>query len=63
MKPDRMSSGSYLYYDFYYDSRKYSWSTTIGSEDVGIFHTIESVMSEKYWIQVHCTDYKTHRIL
>lgn len=63
MEPRRMSSSSYLYYDFYYDYTRYSSSTTVGSEDVGVFHTKESVMSERYWIQVNCDDFKTDRIL
>lgn len=63
MEPRYMSSNSYLYYDFYYDYTRYSSSTTIGSEDVGIDHTKESVMRERYWIQVYCNDFKTDRIL
>lgn len=63
IEPRRMSSSDYLYYDFYYNYSRYSGSTTIGSEDVGIWHTKESVMSERYWIQVNCNNFKTRRIL
>ncbi|WP_367916519.1 hypothetical protein [Leadbetterella sp. DM7] len=63
MEPRIMHSSDYLYYDFYYDHKRYSSSTTLGSEDVGIGHTKESVMRERYWIQVYCNDFKTDRIL
>jgi hypothetical protein len=63
MEPRIMHSSDYLYYDYYFNYKRYSGSTTIGSEDVGIGHTKESVMSERYWIQVHCEDFKTRRIL
>lgn len=63
MEPRRMSDINTMYFDFFYDYKMYSYSSSVGSEDLGFSYTRNSALSRKYWIQVNCDDFKVNRVL
>lgn len=50
-------------YDFYYNDSRYSSSSTVSALDLGFSYTPDIAMSGRYWIQVYCKNFETHRIL
>lgn len=61
--PKRMSDNNTMYFDFSYNAQNYSFSSSVGSSDLGLFYTRELALSRRYWIQVNCDNFKTQRVL
>jgi hypothetical protein len=61
--PKRMPDFHKLYYDSEFKGKKYEWSTSVESGDVGYIIGKQRVMSRRYWINVSCDDFKVRRVI
>ena len=60
--PTEMTTSHKLYFSYPYKGKIYNSSTNVGAEDVGLFYTKTSVMSNRYWVQINCPDFKYQKM-
>ena len=61
-KPVRMPIQHKIYFNFYYQGKKYEDATSVGAGDLGYFYSKSSAMSTRYWVRVYCKDLTVNRI-